>query len=111
MMDRMLKKIANFETDCEVWLKMQSLDELLANQSQISFIEKAHKEIQSPLLNSYKLENEPMQSKRATRVLIALIDQIPMKLVEEISPRSINFKRWLKAPMVLLIWSTAIFAG
>ena len=31
--------------------------------------------------------------------------------MEEISPRSMTFKRWLKAPMVLLVWSTATFAG
>ena len=44
-------------------------------------------------------------------MLIALIDQLPRKMVEEISPRTLTLKRWLKAPMVLLVWSTAIFAG
>lgn len=32
-------------------------------------------------------------------------------MIEEISPRSLTVKRWLKAPMVLLVWSCGTFAG
>lgn len=43
--------------------------------------------------------------------MIALIDQLPRRIIKEISPRSLTLKNWLKAPMVLLVWSTATFAG
>ena len=45
MFNRMLSKIADFELDCEIWLRVQNLEELLANQSQISVIKQRHEEI------------------------------------------------------------------
>ena len=47
---RMLKRIADFELDCELWLKVQNLEDLLANQSQVTVITQKHTEMQSPLL-------------------------------------------------------------
>ena len=72
-----------------------------------------YNELNSPLLKDYKRlsTSQTKRSKRPTRVLIALVDQLNIRFVKEISPRSVNLKRFIKAPMVFLIWSCATFAG
>ena len=77
----MLRRIRGFENDCETWLRMQNVDDILMNQSQVTLVAAKHAELQAPLLGDYK-----KQSVRPTRVMIALIDQLPRRIVKEISP-------------------------
>ena len=48
---------------------------------------------------------------KPSRVLIQLINAIPLELLNEISPRSINLRRFGKAPLVMLLSVASIQVG
>ena len=53
----------------------------------------------------------PKEPRRPARLLIALIDKLPVELVEEISPAQLKLKSNLKVPLVLLCWSSGLMNG
>ena len=41
----MLRRINDFENDCETWLKSQNVDDITMNQSQITLVAAKHAEL------------------------------------------------------------------
>ena len=48
---------------------------------------------------------------KPTRVLIHVVGAIPESFLKEISPRSVNFRRFAKIPMVMILFDGSIMVG
>jgi len=51
------------------------------------------------------------EPRRPARVLLALIDKCPLDLIEKMSPESVQLKKDLKMPLVMMCWSCGIMNG
>jgi uncharacterized membrane protein len=61
--------------------------------------------------SSYKQARLAHGTKRPKRILIDLLDKVPLAMVESISPASVKFKKNLKWPLLLYCLSCSILSG